>query len=100
MNERAVGTEESVEILVDTEPRNTTESASAYTSRRVAANQHDSQYGISAWTQDRLNGDRHQSKYQATGADADEESEPDISKYHVSNGILVEVEELDLTGEV
>jgi hypothetical protein len=95
-NERAVSSEESIQMLVDTEPRNV-ESTSACTSRPVAANQHNSQCGRDAWSR---GGESHQSKYQASVADADDESEPDVSRYYVRNGVIEEVEELDLTGEV
>jgi hypothetical protein len=96
MNERGLDTEESVETLVDTEPRNV-ESTAACTPRPVAANLHNSQYGRDAWSR---GGESHQSKYQASVADADDESEPDVSRYYVRNGVIEEVEELDLTGEV
>jgi hypothetical protein len=96
MNERGLDTEESVETLVDTELRNV-ESTAACTPRPVAANLHNSQYGRDAWSR---GGESHQSKYQASVADADDESEPDVSGYYVRNGVIEEVEELDLTGDV
>ncbi|KAF2032139.1 hypothetical protein EK21DRAFT_87515 [Setomelanomma holmii] len=99
-----VGTEDSVEILVNDEPDYLhTIDTSTPTSTSQHATQPNPSYDWTSWTQDRLNGDRHLSKYQARCETADEESDLDISRLHLVNGVLVyedEAGELDLTGEM